>query len=204
MAAGKTRETWAFLSIAQFPDFGFCGGLLLLQDNGRPLEFHCTTPIRLSRTQEILFGNSLETTIFSERIGPALCGKLKQAPNAIFVNSPTGLAVRTCSESPVAYIRESAGTIQTVSIAGNTESTPSDANQVVRPEPSLFSSHVQSPQASKLVGRYEIRSHFEFENDIEKIEPIIHGLAWFDFCEPFERIREALEEAQRAARAAAA
>lgn len=46
-------------------------------DRGRPLEFHCTEPVRPSRAQEILFGATLREHVCGEQIGAALLAKTK-------------------------------------------------------------------------------------------------------------------------------
>jgi len=56
---------------------GATGGLLIVCDRGRPLEFHCTEPVRTSRAQQILFGPTLRDYLCGEQIGGALLAKAK-------------------------------------------------------------------------------------------------------------------------------
>ena len=68
--------TFGYLSAIESADHGYFGGLLIISPLGRPVEFHCTAPIRPSRAQEILYGPTLEAFLYGELIGQAL---LKQA-----------------------------------------------------------------------------------------------------------------------------
>lgn len=56
---------------------GFTGGLLLVCDRGRPLEFHCTEPVLPSRAQQILYGATLREHACGDLIGGALLAKAK-------------------------------------------------------------------------------------------------------------------------------
>jgi hypothetical protein len=42
---------------------GYVGGLLVTNRIGRPMEFQCTTPVRPNKTQEVLYGPTLESFI---------------------------------------------------------------------------------------------------------------------------------------------
>ena len=48
---------------------------VLLNAAGRPLEFHCTAPIKPNRAQEILYGPTLESFLYGEQIGQTLIGQ---------------------------------------------------------------------------------------------------------------------------------
>ena len=45
-----------FMETIEVEGRGHIGGLLITNQNGRPLEFQCTTPVRPNRPQEILLG----------------------------------------------------------------------------------------------------------------------------------------------------
>ena len=61
-----------FLTVVENETLGLIGGYLLLNAAGRPLEFHCTAPVKPSRTQEILYGPTLRPYLLAEVIGQAL------------------------------------------------------------------------------------------------------------------------------------
>ncbi len=53
---------------------------MLLNAAGRPLEFHCTAPVKPNRTQEILYGPMLKPYLYGEQIGQTLLAKSKLMP----------------------------------------------------------------------------------------------------------------------------
>ena len=68
---GKSLSALGFLTVVPHEQHGLFGGLLILDSGGRPLEFHCTAPVKTNRAQEILFGPMLEPTGPAERPQPA-------------------------------------------------------------------------------------------------------------------------------------
>ena len=76
MASPKNNSnpTFGFLTVVDDARFGLCGGYLVLNPAGRPLEFHCTAPIKPNRAQEILYGPTLHDFLYGEQIGGALIG----------------------------------------------------------------------------------------------------------------------------------
>ncbi|MBL9124077.1 MAG: hypothetical protein JNG90_10630, partial [Planctomycetaceae bacterium] len=44
-----------FLTVVEHEQLGLIGGYLLLNLSGRPLEFHCTAPLKPNRAQQILY-----------------------------------------------------------------------------------------------------------------------------------------------------
>lgn len=75
-------------------DAGFVGGLLVTNRMGRPLEFQCTTPVRPNRTQEVLYGASLESFLFSEVLGKTLFDRAAVKPDVLLIDQPALLPVR--------------------------------------------------------------------------------------------------------------
>ena len=73
---------------------GLLGGYLLLNAAGRPLEFHCTTPVKANRTQEILYGQRCKPFLYGEQIGQTLLTKSKLTPLVVCTDSEAMLAVR--------------------------------------------------------------------------------------------------------------
>ena len=61
---------------------GLFGGYLVLNLLGRPLEFHCTAPVRPNRAQEILYGPTLDPYLCGERIGQTLVGEVQGGTSA--------------------------------------------------------------------------------------------------------------------------
>src|SRR5436190_17749996 len=90
-----------FFTVARPTDQGLIGGLLLLNAQSRPLEFHCTAPVKPNRAQEILYGPTLLPFLYGEQIGRALLAKCTTAPTLIFTDSEPGLSLREVSDCPV-------------------------------------------------------------------------------------------------------
>ncbi|MDR1477444.1 MAG: hypothetical protein LBJ00_00705 [Planctomycetaceae bacterium] len=93
-----------FITVIDHPQHGLVGGYLVLNQAGRPLEFHCTNPIRPSKTQEILFGTTLEPYLYGEQIARTLVSKSKLSVVAILTNVASVLAVNGLINLPIAYI----------------------------------------------------------------------------------------------------
>lgn len=104
MADKVSNEAIGFLSVLSRPDYGFFGGLLLVNTLGRPLEFHCTLPVKPTRAQEILYGPTLESFLCGEHIGLALVNKLKSACPILFTDQPSVLGLRFVAQQPVVCI----------------------------------------------------------------------------------------------------
>ena len=160
---------FAFLSVLEPEDAGFVGGLLVLNRTARPLEFHCTTPVRASRAQQILYGPTLRPYLFAEQIGGALLGRMKAKPGVLFTDRPEMLELRTMVTVPVALVlpHDAAGS------DAMSEFTAGRNRLAVAPE------------------RRE-----DMERIIEQVRDVA---AWYDMVEPFQRIADAVNEARRAA-----
>ena len=166
-----------FLSIIKHESLGVFGGYLVLNLAGRPLEFHCTTPLNPTRAQEILYGPTLVPYLYGEQIGQALVKKSSLPPLAVFVDCSGALALRPFVDVPVALVE---------SAAVKTDAHASDS--LVR-----FTLGRQSLAV--------LRSH---QADHEQVLSRLGELGEaFDLAEPFGRIQAALDEAQRNVRAAA-
>ncbi len=102
---------FAFLSVLDVGEPGFIGGLLLLNRSGRPVEFHCTTPVRANRAQQILYGPTLRPYLFAEQIGTALLGKMKSKPDILFTDCAAIFELRDTLHKPVVLVHS--GTVVT-------------------------------------------------------------------------------------------
>lgn len=155
-------------------DAGFVGGLLVTNRLGRPLEFQCTTPVKANRTQEILYGNTLEPFLFSELIGVTLLDRLQVKSDLILVNQQALLALREHIARPLACLDD-----------------PDDDRRDLPDEARVeFGSHV-------------LHVHPDHTDDVKAIQEwasAIPGDA--DLKEPLDRVREALEEILRPGAAA--
>ena len=106
MSSSSTKPSpcVGFLTVVESAELGLLGGYLLLNASGRPLEFHCTAPVKPNRTQEILYGPTLQPYLHGEVIGQALLAKSKLVPIAVCTNSEAVLAVRDFTPTPVVFV----------------------------------------------------------------------------------------------------
>jgi len=163
-----------FLTVVENAELGLLGGYLLLNAAGRPLEFHCTAPVKANRTQEILFGPTLQPYLYGEQIGQTLLTRSKLTPLAVCTDSEPVLSARDFTHMPLLLVLAAGA-----SALGTGQVSFSLARNHVTTAP-----HYASDQAA-------IRDTWPAQADS------------LDLAEPFHRIREALEEAQKSARQAA-
>lgn len=177
-SARTTRRVGAiaFLTVVESQDgAGLVGGCLVLNPAARPLEFHCTAPVRPNRAQEILYGRTLRPFLYGEQLGLVLLGKLKQAPALVVTDLAPVLAVRPLQDHPVIWLYDPAAA----------DTTPPESEVVE-------------------LGEHRVAAAVDHESDLEAARDCWQTLGEsFDWWEPFGRIREALVEAQRGANRAA-
>jgi hypothetical protein len=160
---------FGYLTVVDDPDHGACGGYLIINQQGRPVEFHCTAAVAPSRAQQILYGPTLRASLYGEQIGPALIAKAKSPVAVVLVNQAECLELQSYSGQQVVLIAEDAS-----------KSSDTDFRQLLM-FPEL---REETRSASRVVG--------------EVCESLLKMLAEsIDISEPFERIREAIYEAQQ-------
>lgn len=157
-----------FFTVLRTPDQALVGGLLLLNAQSRPLEFHCTAPVRPNRAQEILYGSTLLPYLYGEQIGKALLAKCSHKLALVFTDSEPGLWLREVSDCPVIC--------------------------VPAPEHSTLLLHsFQIGEVSAAISTRAGDDEGQVMNVFAPFAALVNPL------EPFARIREAIEEAQKAA-----
>lgn len=182
----KMVPTLGFLTVVEHAPGGLFGGLLVLNLAGRPLEFHCTAPVKANRAQEILYGPTLKPYLYGEQIGGALIGKLKSPTLVICTDSEHVLSLRDHADVPVVLIPPSC-VEEAVPIEANVSSFQTEATQVAVAPP-----HIRSFQ----LGSYEVAVSAQHESDSQLLADIWQERSIdLDLNEPFTRIREAIEEA---------
>lgn len=181
----SSPSTFGFLSIQENSELGFLGGYLLLNVSGRPIEFHCTAPIKPTRAQEILYGPTLRPHLLGEQIALALINKSKTKPELVCVDTQAALAVRPLVEMPVLLVEDGAkGEGQIVRIDGAHK--PHDHH------------HLSASWFQLGHRRVAIAAAYTADQP-QAIERFKRASDHLDLGEPFGRIREALQEAQRGA-----
>lgn len=189
----KSLPAIGFLTIIRDVEHGLFGGYLILNSLGRPLEFHCTAPVRPNRAQEILYGPTLEPYLCGERIGPALLEKAKSQPVAVLTDNRSAMATRQFIETPMMLLVTPP---QSDTGAGPLAGEASRRWRIDPPH--------DSPQESNgslrpcALGVYQLAvdsRHAEDESVLLEHWP--RFAAQIDLEEPFGRIREAIDEARR-------
>lgn len=204
-AETKSAATLGFLTVLEHAQHGLMGGYLVLNPSGRPLEFHCTAPIKPNRAQQILFGPTLEPYIYGEQIAQALVNKSTLEPRLLCTDLRPVLAVRGLVPMPVALVLPQESLRATQAAATEDELPASDVkSESLTAGPPQFrvdAPHADSNFSHFHVGRNRLAVAADRSADrdliLERLAPLGE---LFDLAEPFVRIREAIEEAQRGSR----
>jgi hypothetical protein len=189
------EPAFGYLSMLESPEHGFFGGFLIISDWGRPLEFHCTAPVRPSRAQQILYGPSLRPYLLGDQIGPALLEKAQLPPQIILTDQAAGLFLRSCGTIPIAMVVGPADA--TDSVASNAGQPATGVSQWRSSSAALPTSPISSSGPLQ-TGGYELELAQRSCADRQRVRELLVQLAvHVDLAEPFERIHEAIREAQR-------
>lgn len=172
-AVSNSLPAFGFLTVVEDERHGFFGGYLVLSELGRPLEFHCSTPIFPSPAQKILYGSTLRSYVLGEMIGPVLVKKAQLPVLAVLTDLEEMLSLGLIWQGVLAWVGEE------------------NTSDVVHP-----SAEADSPVVE--LGGYRLAGSCTC---CWKPEDLREGLStlvsYVDLTEPFERIREAIQEAQR-------
>ncbi len=160
--------TFGYLSAVHTAEHGYFGGYLLVSPLGRPVEFHCTAPIQPSRAQEILYGPTLQPYLLGEQIASTLLSKAQTRPQIILTNQATVICQRPKLSVPLVFLH-----------------TPESEAGASTPNSLLVSGH-----------SIEIAPGYESDRDAT-IALLTLLAEHVELAEPFERIQEAIREAQR-------
>lgn len=168
-------EHFAFLSVHGIDTSEMCGGMLLVNSIGRPVEFHCSTPVSANRTQEILYGTTLKQFLACEQIGASLLKHSRKMPAIVLIHQPELLPLHGLTNQPVVLVG-----------AAETAIDSSWMNERL-----AVPFQLGSQQLLIVALQPEV-------SGTQKALSAFHAALPID--EPFERIRQAIEEAQAVAR----
>ena len=179
----KTLLALGFITVRHHSEHGYFGGYLILNQLGRPLEFHCTLPVKPSRAQSLLYGPTLDDFICGEQIAKALVTKAKLKPSLLLTDCTAVLAFEQIGDEPMALVEVN--------------------------EPNANEAHLRRPHQAdanvKRIGSSGMRCCVSASSSVdnELLSTIAPQLApHFDLTEPFQRIAEALLEAHPIVKAA--
>lgn len=195
MGICDTKSAFGFLTVVNHQQYGLFGGYLLLNVAGRPLEFHCTTPIKPNRAQEILYGPTLESFLYGEQIGQTLIGQSKLKPRVVYTDREPALAAREFVAMPLALV------LPPVAEAAGAAVPESPASTLAGKTFRIDAAHRGPRLLTFELGRNRLAVPDQAEADRRAIqEQCAEWAETFDLAEPFQRIRDAIEEAQQAVR----
>ena len=174
--ASRPTPAFGFLTAVEDARHGFFGGYLVLSERGRPLEFHCSTPVLASQAQQILYGATLRPYMLGELIGETLVAKSQLPVQAVLTDLEEMQSLALLRSEAIAWLR------------------PNETTSALPPSPSD-----DRPAAPELtLGNYRLSGsttcHWQADWLRDTLAPLA---AHVDLVEPFERIREAIREAQR-------
>ena len=100
-SASANDTHFGFLSVVDLGGDVVIGGCLILNTLGRPLEFHCTEPVKPNRAQRILYGNTLRPFVCGDQIGASLIKHSRTTLSMICTDIPEVASVRTVVDVPL-------------------------------------------------------------------------------------------------------
>jgi hypothetical protein len=208
--SAKSVSAIGFLTVVEDQQHGHCGGYLLLNTSGRPLEFHCTAPVKPNRAQEVLYGPTLNPYLHGELIARTLVERAKVDPDVVCVDLESVLPLRSAISIPVTLVvPQDAEKSQTADEfdCDSLESKPIEraSSQSTDQRLRIDRPH-NTPAGLSHLHRFtcagaSLAVSLEFAEDEtsirQRLEPHSSRL---DLSEPFERIREAVMEARGSGR----
>jgi hypothetical protein len=183
----KSKPALGFLTVVPHPQYGLFGGYLVLNLAGRPLEFHCTSPIKPNRAQEILYGPTLDSFLYGEQIGQTLLNQASIPPLLVCTDRALALTAREHISTPMVLV-----------LPPEAEALEEQPDRFFRVDPA----HCGGPRLAVFqLGRNSLALPEQATEDRRLITQRLAEVAdSFDLAEPFQRIRAAIEEAQQAVR----
>jgi hypothetical protein len=191
-----------FLTVVQDAEGAYAGGYLVLNAAGRPIEFHCTLPVKPSRAQQILFGPTLEPYLCGEQIGQALIQKAATKVAAVCTDRQAVLAARPFVALPVAWLLPAEA--PDGNKAERNEAAIADTGGLTPParQARIDPPHaIRAPLLIFSLGTHKLAIDAAHGDAPERVAELLSP--WgegFDLAEPFSRIREAMDEALRGGR----
>ena len=202
---GKQSFRLGFLTAIEVPEKGFVGGLLVTNHYGRPLEFQCTLPVKPNPTQEILYGPALGPFVLGELIGGTLIEKAGIKPHLILTDQEQILEVRNTCDAPVAFVsmppsKSNSKKDEVAEGAADSTEAPLQSLHKAREKEgaSERSEEANGKPTEMRLGKHIIRFHAAHADDRNVVKSESQQLPTdADLREPFDRVREALQETIR-------
>jgi hypothetical protein len=190
-SGSKTLPSIGFFTVTEDAETGFVGGLLVINGAGRPLEFHCTAPLKPNRAQQILYGPTLRPFLYGEQIGATLAAKAKSDTLFLCTDVEPAMCLRDSIQTPLLLVFTASECTGQADFEAKNQ-----VNLRLDPAQPLAGPTIRVTPFS--LGRHSVAVAEQHLSDRELVEQ-----RWQPYCEqldlrePFHRIREALHEAQR-------
>ena len=104
-ASSRKAERIGYIDSKYDDELGFVGGLLIVNRNARPLEFHCTLPLHPKPAQKVLYGATLNSYLLIEQIPNSLLAKAKSKPDVLIANRLELVSLFQSTEIPIGVLR---------------------------------------------------------------------------------------------------
>jgi hypothetical protein len=168
-----------FLASQSFDSGKAVRGAFLLTDGAtKPLEFRCTSPVRPSNLQVVLYGKVLEHHMIVELIGKPLIEQVREKPDIIIVKEKTFLELRPQIDLPLVQLTKEEG------IDFSSETDDGSRFQLLQSKSGRFDPII-------------LTTHHEFNEDKQFARDTLSEIFnSYDLTEPFNRIEFALEQVQ--------
>jgi hypothetical protein len=154
---------------------GFVGGYLVTNAWGRPLEFRYSSAVQPNRMHQILYGDTLPSYLHADLIGRTLIEKTATPAHLILTDREAALELRPRFELPIVWV-----TPPDDAVAARL----ADSDRAVRPA----RAHRHGP----------VLTHADFASEAAALRALLDRAADVDLAEPFQRVREAVQEARQA------
>jgi len=153
----------------------YIGGIFVTDGLLRPIEFRCTSPIRPTNLQHMLYGDELLPVISQELVLENCLKKLTSKPDLILCSDKVFLGARKSIDYPLLAIGKQTD-------IGSAASGESIKSTLLQSESGKFDPVM-------------IHSHPDFTEDGDKWGDTLQGLfSTHDLLEPFNRTTNALKE----------
>lgn len=168
----QSESRLGFITVVETPELGFSGGLLVVNTLGRPIEFHCTAAMKVNRAQKILYGRTYQSFLFCDQIAASLIEHSQSQPLAYVTDCTDLMPLTESVDAPVLLLPKES----------DTATQRTDLGHFQLNDRRLWFKSFEDEQTEPL------RNLCETLNETLPID------------EPLSRIREAISEAQAAAR----
>ncbi|HMO13920.1 MAG TPA: hypothetical protein PKD64_09970 [Pirellulaceae bacterium] len=200
-------EAWCFgfLTVIEIAGLGYCGGYLILNGFGHPREFHCSLPILATKTQQILYGARLREHVIGEVIAATLLERSRSTPDLILLDTFEAVSIQSALRYPLAiiHVKDPDAVAPSNPSAGSTSPSGAEHNgDLGLPQRGglTISSHMYLPLHLRDWVNQQITEHIALTHDANtEIRKLQAFSQHYCLKEPFQRIRDALAEAQAAA-----